>query len=69
MTATLGQQAVEAALSNGCYDSAAVQHLLNAEDLRHSACEAIDVGALERYERPLPVMLEYDRLLTAGGAQ
>jgi hypothetical protein len=63
------QQAVESALSNGCYDSAAVQHLLNAEDLRHTACEAIDVGALERYERPLPVMLEYDRLLTAGGAQ
>jgi len=46
-----------------------VQHLLNAEDLRHSACEAIDVGALERYARPLPVMLEYDRLLTAGGAR
>jgi hypothetical protein len=42
---------------------------LNAEDLRHTACEAIDVGALERYARPLPVMLEYDRLLTAGGAQ
>jgi hypothetical protein len=24
---------------------------------------------LERYERPLPVMNEYDQLLLAGGAQ
>jgi len=38
---------------------------LNAEDLRHAECEAIDVGALERYARPLPVMLEYDQLLSA----
>jgi transposase len=63
------QQAVESALSSSCYDSAAVQHLLNAEDLRHTVCEAINVGALERYARPLPVMLEYDQLLTAAGAQ
>jgi hypothetical protein len=43
-----------------------VRHLLNADDLRHQLCEAIDVGALERYARPLPAMLEYDQLLTAG---
>ena len=61
------QEAIESALSSSCYDAAAVQHLLNAEELRHAACEAIDVGALERYARPLPVMLEYDQLLTAGG--
>ena len=63
------QEAVESALASSCYDGAAIQHLLNAEDLRHRTCEAIDVGALERYARPLPVMKEYDRLLTAGGAQ
>ena len=34
-----------------------------------SICEAIDVGALERYARPLPVMHEYDQLLMAGGAR
>jgi hypothetical protein len=33
---------------------------LNAEQLRHTECETIDVGALERYARPLLVMLEYD---------
>jgi transposase len=63
------QMAVETALSSGCYDSAAVRHLLNAEDLRHTECEAIDVGALERYARPLPVMLEYDQLLSSGAAR
>jgi hypothetical protein len=63
------QAAVESALANHCYDSAAVQHLLSAEDLRHTACEAIDVGALERYTRPLPAMHEYDQLLTRGAAQ
>jgi hypothetical protein len=61
-----GQQAVESALSGSCYDSAAVQHLLNSDDLRHTVCEDIDVGALERYARPLPVMLEDDQLLTCS---
>ncbi len=60
---------METALSNRCYDSAAVQHLLSTEDLRHTACEAIDVGVLERYARPMPAMLEYDQLLSAGGGR
>jgi transposase len=63
------QKAVETALSSGCYDSAAVQHWLSSEDLRHTACEAIDVGVLERYARPMPVLLQYDQLLTMGGRQ
>ena len=63
------QAAVESALSSSCYDAAAVHHLLNAEDLRHTECETIDVGALERYARPLPVMLEYDQLLSSGAGQ
>jgi len=63
------EQAVESALSSNCYDAAAVQHLLNTEDLRRSECDAMDIGGLERYARPLPVMLEYDQLLGAGAAQ
>jgi transposase len=63
------QVAVESALSSSCYDAAAVQHLLNVEDLQHIDCEVIDVGALERYARPLPVMLEYDQLLNAGATR
>jgi transposase len=63
------QQAIESALASQCYDAAAVQHLLHVDELRHSHCEAVDVGALQRYARPLPLMNEYDQLLTAGGAR
>ena len=61
------QAAIETALDAGCFDAAAVQHLISAEELRHTPCEAIDVGALQRYSRPVPIMAEYDRLLTGGG--
>ena len=60
------QEAVESALANQCYDAAAVRHLLHADELRHLHCEAVDVGTLERYARPLPVMNEYDQLLTGA---
>jgi hypothetical protein len=63
------REAVESALANRCYDCAAVQHLLNAKDLQHASCEAIDVGALERYRRPLPTLDQYDRLRSTGAAQ
>jgi hypothetical protein len=63
------QQAIETALETGCTDSAAVQHLLHAIDLNRPVCEAMDIGSLERYQRPLPVMAEYDQLLGIGGAQ
>lgn len=63
------QSAIETALANQCYDAAAVRHLLHADELRHSRCEAVDVGTLERYARPLPVMNEYDQLLSAGAAR
>jgi len=63
------QQAIESALANHCYDAAAVQHLLNAEELRHKSCEPMDVGGLEHYARPLPTMQEYDQLLGMGAAQ
>jgi len=59
------QAAIEAVLASQCCDAAAVQYLLHADELRHSRCEAVDVGALERYARPLPVMNEYDQLLAA----
>jgi transposase len=63
------QQAIETALQTGCTDTAAVQHLLQATDLNRPVCEAMDIGSLERYQRPLPVMNEYDQLLGVGGAQ
>jgi len=63
------QEAIETALANHCYDAAAVRHLLHVAELRHTVCEVLDVGGLERYERPLPVMRDYDQLLSAGVAQ
>ncbi len=62
-------EAIETALATGCTGSAAVQHLLHANTLNRPVCEAIDIGSLERYQRPLPVMNEYDQLLVAGGAR
>ncbi len=59
--------AIETALATGCTDAAAVKHLFHAPDLNRTPCEAVDIGFLERYQRPLPVMNEYDQLLTAEG--
>src|SRR4051794_36316067 len=63
------RQAIETALETGCTDTAAVQHLLQATDLNRPVCEAMDIGSLERYQRPLPVMNEYDQLLGVGSTQ
>ena len=60
------QEAVERSLAMGCCDVAAVRHLLTADTLSRMSCEALDLGALDRYERPLPVMSDYDRLLSGG---
>jgi hypothetical protein len=60
------QQAVECCLSLDCWDVAAVRHFLHAETWRRPPCEAIDIGPLSRYERPLPVMNSYDELLAGG---
>ena len=61
--------AIETALDTNCTDAAAVQHLLHAQELNHVSCELMDLGFLDRYQRPLPVMNDYDQLLTQGGAQ
>ena len=54
--------AVEEALSLGCSDAAAIRHLAEAADLVRAA-STIELGALSRFERPLPVMADYDALL------
>jgi hypothetical protein len=63
------QEAIEQALAAGCADSAAVRHLLQRQELQHTSCEPVEIGFLARYQRPLPVLQEYDRLLAQGGAQ
>jgi hypothetical protein len=57
------RQAVEQALDLGCTDAAAVRHLPVFGELGHAPVERFALHELERYERPLPVMNEYDLLL------
>jgi transposase len=57
------KQAVAQALDIGCTDAAAVLHLLAAGQLRHAPVARLALSQLERYERPLPVMIDYDLLL------
>src|SRR6266700_5690796 len=62
------QQAVEKALALGCTDAAAVRHLLTATELGRPRNELLELNGLERYERPLPQMNEYDQLLSIAAS-
>jgi transposase len=57
------QAAVEQALSLGCSDAAAIRHLVQAVDLGHARSAMIELGALSRFETPLPMITDYDGLL------
>ena len=50
---------------------AAVRHLVTANELVRSRTESFELRGLERYDRPLPGMHEYDLLLgvTTTGAE
>lgn len=56
--------AVEEATTLGCADAAAVRHLVEAADLTHARSALIELGALARFERPLPAITDYDGLLS-----
>ncbi len=58
------EEAVEAAVRWNCWDVAAVEYRLASGELQRPVREAMELGWLERYERPLPVMNEYDQLLS-----
>jgi hypothetical protein len=59
------RQAVESALAMGSGNSSTVQYLIAAAQLDRGRPEPIDVGPLSCYDRPLPVMTDYDQLLSA----
>ena len=64
--------AVEEALRLGVSDEAAVLHILNMPDAQQRQQYAIALAEeLRQFERPMPEMEEYDRLLTGaeGGIQ
>jgi hypothetical protein len=55
--------AVEQALAYGCTDPAAVTYLMRAAQSSRSSPAPLDVGELERFERPEPSVTGYDALL------
>ena len=59
------REAVELALELGSCDVSTVQYLMTAGQLDRAHPEPIDVGPLSCYERPLPVLTDYDQLLAA----
>jgi hypothetical protein len=61
------RSAVEQALSLGCHDVAAIRHLLLAGNLDRAAVAPLELGPLARYERPMPEISGYDRLLSHAG--
>jgi hypothetical protein len=63
------REAVESALESGSHDVSAIRYLLTAAQRRSTEPPVIEVGLLDRYERPLPVMNDYDQLLGMGAAQ
>lgn len=58
------RQAVEQALAAGGSDVGLIRYLLTVEGLeKRLTGEALEVGWLSRYERPLPNLQDYDQLL------
>jgi transposase len=62
------RSAIEEALSLGCSDAAAIRHLIETADLVRARSAMLELGELSRFERPLPVMADYDRLLGGEAA-
>jgi hypothetical protein len=55
--------AVASTVSLGACDVAAVRYLLTETGLHKAKPALIDVGALARYDRPMPSVADYDTLL------
>jgi hypothetical protein len=57
------QRAVEEALELGCSNVGAIRYLLNVPNLEQQpTAQAVDIGVLSRYDRPLPSLDDYERL-------
>ena len=64
------RRAVEQALAMGASDVAAIRYLLERErSAQRTPAAALEVSWLSQYERPLPDLRDYDRLLSAPVAE
>ena len=59
----------EESLALGCSDSTAVRYLVTALDHDRVPPALLEVGALAQFERPLPDVTPYNRLLSGGGTR
>lgn len=57
------REAIEKARACGCCDQAAVRYLLTSPQLERLAQPPLRMAELERFERPLPTLTNYDQLL------
>jgi hypothetical protein len=58
------QAVIEKALDMGCFDVEAVRLLLTAARAgKREPREAVEIGALQVYDRPQPTTRDYDQLL------
>jgi len=62
------QATVAEALRLGCLDEAAIRHLIMAASLTRPPVDALAVGVLAQFDRPVPSVLAYDALLTTEAA-
>jgi hypothetical protein len=64
------RQAVEQALELGCSDVGAVRYLLSVggQEPPLPPAAPVQIGALNRYDRPQPSLEDYDRLRPNWGA-
>jgi len=58
------RQAVESAFEMGSCDVFTVRYLMTAKQLDRGRPEPMDIGALSCYDRLLPVLTEFDWLLS-----
>ena len=63
------QEAIQASIELGCYDPGAIRHLVCSAELSRTTSISVEVPELSCFERPLPVVTDYDLLLTAENAQ
>jgi hypothetical protein len=62
------QATVAEALRLGCLDEAAIRHLIMAAALTRPPVDALAVGVLAQFDRPVPSVAAYDDLLTTEAA-
>jgi hypothetical protein len=58
------EETIGKALELGCSDVEAVRYLLLSDSLNRKIPESIDASAFAQYDRPMPVLTNYDALLS-----